>query len=67
MLEKNVNTMQQYISYLQTSTVSMEILYNILIEFGLPLELDRLIMTHLNEPCSEQVSICQMHFLPEMV
>jgi hypothetical protein len=67
MLEKNVNTMQQYISYLQTSTVSMEILYNIFIEFGLPLELDRLIMTCLNEPCSEQVSICQMHFLPEMV
>jgi len=66
-LEKNVNTMQQYISYLQTSRVSIEILHNILIDFGLTRELDRLIMTCLNEPCSEQVSICQMHFLPKMV
>lgn len=67
MLEKNVNTMQEYISYLQTSRVSMELLYNIFNEFGLPMELERLIMTYLNEPCSEQVSICQMQFLPKMV
>jgi len=60
MLEKNVHTMQQYISYLQTSTVGTEILYNNFIEFGLPMELDRLIMTCLNEPCSERVSICQI-------
>jgi hypothetical protein len=65
MLEKNVNSIQQYISYLQTSRVDMEILYNIFIEFGLPMELDRLIMICLNEPCSEQVSICQMHFPPK--
>jgi hypothetical protein len=67
MLEKNVNTMQQYISYLQTSRVGMEILYNIFTESGLPMELDRLITTCLNEPCSEQVSICQMHFLTKTV
>jgi len=66
MLEKNVNSMQQYISYLQTSRVSMELLYNIFNEFGLPMELERLIMTYLNEMCSEQVSICQMNFLPKM-
>jgi hypothetical protein len=67
MLEKNVNSMQEYISYLQTSRVSMELLYNIFNEFGLPMELERLIMTYLNETCSEQVSICQMNFLPKMV
>jgi len=41
MLEKNVNTIQPYISDLQTSRVSMEILYNIFVEFGLPMELNR--------------------------
>jgi len=46
-------SMQQYISYLQTSTVGMDILYNIFVQFGLPMEPERLIMTPLNEPCGE--------------
>jgi sorting nexin-29 len=45
-------------------SVRMEILYNILIEFGVPMKLVRLIKTCLNETYSKavQVNICPINF-----
>jgi hypothetical protein len=50
-LRKNGNTMKQCISSLYTS-VRREVLYNILIEFGIPMKLVRLIKMCLNETYS---------------
>jgi hypothetical protein len=51
---KNGSTMRQCISYSYTSkkayvSVRREVLYNILIEFGIPMKLDRLIKMCLNK------------------
>jgi hypothetical protein len=55
--EKNGSTMRQYISYSYTSrkshSVRKEVLYNILIEFGVPMKLIRLIKMYLNETYSK--------------
>ena len=50
-------------------SVRMEILYNILIEFGIPVELVRLIKMCLNETCSivQGANICLTCFLLRMV
>jgi hypothetical protein len=52
-LRKNGNTMEQCINYLQTKiaydSVRREVLYNILIEFGIPMKLVRLIKMCLTE------------------
>jgi hypothetical protein len=45
---KNGSTVRQYISYVHDS-VRREVLYNILIEFGIPMKLVRLIKMCLNE------------------
>jgi hypothetical protein len=49
--------MKQCVSYLETAgkvhdSVRMEVLYNILIVFGVPMKLVRLIKTCLNKTCS---------------
>jgi hypothetical protein len=58
--EKNGDTMRQYISYSRTTrktdSVRMNVLYNILIEFGAPMKLVRLIKMHLNETYSKHLS-----------
>jgi hypothetical protein len=50
--------MRQYISYSQEfkeayHSVRREVLYNILIEFGIPMKLVRLIKMYFNEICSK--------------
>jgi hypothetical protein len=50
-------------------SVKMEVLYNILIQFGVPTELVRLIKMCLNETYSKavQVNICPIIFLSRIV
>jgi hypothetical protein len=53
---KNGSTMRQYISYLYKKAydlVRTDVLYNILIEFGVPMRLVRLIKMCFNETYSE--------------
>jgi hypothetical protein len=48
-------------------SVRREVLYNILIEFGIPMKLVRLIKMCLNETKSIKVNICLIVFLSRMV
>jgi hypothetical protein len=53
-LRKNGNEIKQFFNYLLTSTklLMREVLYNILIEFGIPMKLVRLIKMFMNETYS---------------
>jgi negative regulator of genetic competence, sporulation and motility len=58
---------QLFIDYKKAhDSVRREILYSILIEFGVPVKLDRLTKMRLNETYSK-VLICLIHFLFKMV
>jgi hypothetical protein len=71
---KNGSTMRQYIRYSYTSRKPMilvrwEVIYNILIEFGVPMKLVRLIKNvqtkHIRK--AVEVNICSIIFLSRMV
>jgi hypothetical protein len=54
MQEKNVGTMRLFLDFKKTyDSVRREVLYNILIEIGVPMKLVRLIKMRLNETCSK--------------
>jgi len=62
---RNESTVGQYISYLQTSRRG--VLYTILIEFGIPMKLVRLIKVCLKVVNLTSVNICMMDFLFRIV